>query len=138
MKTKYMTKRSKDSYLECLMVFPLISIKNDEHLAEASSIIDDLAATNMDQGKAEYFDALCDLIESYEDKHVEIEQSTPHEMLAHLIESRGMSQMQLSRETRISRSTISEILSGKDKISKRIANRLADYFEVSLDLFLRN
>lgn len=42
--TKYNLKgKSKDSYMECLVKFlPLRSIKNDEQLADAASVIDEL------------------------------------------------------------------------------------------------
>ena len=138
--TKYKLKgNSKDSYMECLVNFlPLRSIKNDEHLADATSVIDELISMNRDSGQDEYLDALTDLIEAYEDKNVEIEESTPSEMLSHLIEARGLTQAALAKNASVSKSTISEILSGKDRMSKRIAFRLADYFSVSPVLFLQN
>ena len=137
---KYKLKgNSKDSYMECLVKFlPLKSIKNDEHLAYASSVIDKLISMDRDSGQDEYLDALTDLIEAYENKNVEIEESTPSEMLSHLIEARELTQSALAKNAGVSKSTISEILSGKDRMSKRIAFRLADYFSVSPVLFLRD
>ena len=112
-------------------------IKNDEHLAYASETVDELISMDRDSGEDEYLDALTDLIEAYEDKNVEIGESTPSEMLSHLIEARGITQAALAREAGVSRSTVSEILAGKDRMSKRIAFKLADYFSVSAVLFLR-
>ena len=136
---KYKLKgKSKESYMKCLATFlPLTSIKNDEHLAYASNVVDKLISIDRDAGQDEYLDALTDLIEAYEDNNVEIEESMPHEMLAHLIEARGLTQAELAKNSRVSKSTISEILSGKDRISKRIAFKLADYFAVSPVLFLK-
>lgn len=136
--TKYKLKgKAKSSYMECLVKFlPLTSIKNDEHLAYASNIVDELISMERDSGKEEYLSALTDLIEAYEDANVEIEGSTPQEMLAHLIEARGLTQSALAEGAGVSKSTISEILSGKDRLSKRIAFRLADFFSVSPVLFL--
>ena len=138
--TKYKLKgKTKDSYMECLVKFlPLTSIRNDEHLAYASNIVDELIAMDRDSGQDEYLDALTDLIEAYEDSNVEIEESTPQEMLRHLIEARGITQATLAKNAGVSKSTISEILSGKDRVSKRIAFKLAGFFSVSPVLFLSN
>jgi HTH-type transcriptional regulator/antitoxin HigA len=137
--TKYKLKgKAKDSYMDCLVKFlPLTSIKNDEHLAYASAVVDELIAMDRDSGQEEYLDALTDLIEAYEDNHVEIEESTPQEMLKHLIAARGLTQSAVATSAGVSKSTISEILSGKDRVSKKIALKLADFFSVSPVLFLK-
>ena len=137
--TKYKLKgKAKDSYMNCLAKFlPLTSIKNDEHLSHASNVVDELIALDRDLGQEEYLDALTDLIEAYEDNHVEIEHSTPHEMLEHLIAARGLTQITVAKGAGVSKSTISEILSGKDRLSKRVAFKLADFFSVSPVLFLK-
>ncbi len=130
--------KSKDSYMECVSeILPLRSIKNDKHLAVASSVLDKLLSMDRDTGQDEYLDALTDLVEAYEDEHVHIDESTPSEMLAHLIEARGITQATVAKDAAISRSTVSEILGGKDKISKAIAFKLAGYFAVSPVLFLK-
>ena len=138
--TKYNLKgNSNDSYMECLVNFlPLRSSKNDEHLADAASVIAELISMDRSSGQDEFLDALTDLVKAYEDKNVKIEGSTPCEMLSHLIEARGLTQTALAKNANVSKSTISEILSGKDRVSKRIAFRLADYFSVSPVLFLRD
>ncbi len=125
--------------MECLVKFlPLISIKNDEHLAYASDVVDELISMDRDSGQDEYLDALTDLIEAYEDSNVEIGESTPQEMLRHLLDSRGITQVALATKAGVSKSTISEILSGKDRVSKRIAFKLAGFFSVSPVLFLHD
>ena len=138
MSTKYKLKgNSGSSYLECFSTFmPLTSIKDVNHLAYASKVVDELISMDRDAGEEEYLDALTDLIEAYEDKNVGIGKSSPSEVLAHLVESRAITQATLAKEAGISRSTVSEILSGKDKLSKRIALKLARYFDVSVGLFL--
>ena len=127
--TKYRLRgKAKESYMDCLVKFlPLTSIKNDEHLSHASSVVDKLIAMERDSGQDEYLYALTDLIEAYEDNNVEIEESTPRAMLKHLIEARGITQAALAENTGVSKSTISEILAGKDRLSKRVAFKLADF-----------
>ena len=51
-------------------------------------------------------------------------------MLRHLMEARGVTQAQLSRETHIPKSTISEVLAGKKPFSRQLIRKLADYFKV--------
>ena len=62
--TKYKLKgNSKNSYMACLVKFlPLRSIKNDEHLADATSVIDELTSMKRNSGQDEYLDALTDLV----------------------------------------------------------------------------
>lgn len=138
--TKYRLRgKAKDSYMDCFVKFlPLTSIKNDEHLAYASNVVDELIAMERDSGQDEYLAALTDLIEAYEDSNVEIEDSTPQEILNHLISARGLTQTAVAKSAGVSKSTISEILSGKDRLSKRIAFKLADFFSVSPVLFLKD
>ena len=106
--TKYKLKgKSKNSYMECLVKFlPLTSIKNQEHLAYATNVVDELISMNRDKGQDEYLDALTDLIEAFEDANVEIEGSTPQEMLAHLIESRGLTQISIDKKAHVSQLTM--------------------------------
>ena len=139
MSTKYkLTGNSKDTYMQCLVKFmPLTSIKNKGHLAYASEVVDELISMDRDDGEDEYLDALTDLIEAYEEKNVEFKESSVSGMLSHLISSRGITQAALAREAGISRSTVSEVLSGQDKVSKKIALKLAEYFDVSVALFLK-
>jgi HTH-type transcriptional regulator/antitoxin HigA len=54
-----------------------------------------------------YFDALSDLVASYEDEHYAIEPASDSDVLRHLMEAKGVTQAQLGRDTRIPKSTIS-------------------------------
>src|SRR5713101_8273973 len=132
MKTKFRLKEpGRDSYLELVMAFPLASIKSDEQLQEAQKVMDQLLArAELDNGEEMYLDALSDLVAAYEDEHYPIEPASDGEMLRHLMEAKGITQAQLSRDTRIPRSTISEILAGKKRFSRTIIRKLADFFKV--------
>ena len=65
-KTKFGLKgKSRDSYLELVLAFPLASITSDEHLEEAQEVMDRLLAKGrLDQGEKMYLDALSDLVAS--------------------------------------------------------------------------
>ena len=78
------------SHVELVLDFPLASIKSDEHLAEAQSVMDGLLARDTrDAGEETYLDALSDLVGSYEDEHHAFEPASDAEMLRHLMEARG-------------------------------------------------
>ena len=139
-KTKFGLKgKSRDSYLELVLAFPLASIKSDEHLEEAQDVMDRLLAKgHLDQGEEMYLDALSDLVAAYEDEHHAIKPASDVDMLRHLMEARGVSQVQLHRDTRIAKSTISEVLAGKRPFSRQMIRKLADYFKVDVSVLAAN
>lgn len=131
--------KSRDSYLELVLDFPLASIKSDKHLAEAQRIMDGLLSrAKLDDGEAMYLDALSDLVGSYEDEHHAIAPASDAEMLRHLMEAKGVSQIDLSHETGLPKSSISEVLAGKRNFSRQMIRKLADYFHVDVGLLAAN
>ena len=121
-KTKFRRKGpGRDSYLELVVAFPLASIKSDKQLQDAQHVMDQLLARGeLDQGEEMYLDALSDLVAAYEDEHYPIEPASDAEMMRHLMDAKGVTQAQLSRATTIPKSTISEILAGKKRFSRRM------------------
>jgi len=131
-KTKFRLKGpGRDSYLELVMAFPLASIKSDEQLQEAHKVMDLLLARGkLDKGEEMYLDALSDLVAAYEDEHYVIEPASDAELLRHLMEAKGVTQAQLSRDTAVPKSTLSEILAGKKPFSRQLIRKFAAYFRV--------
>jgi HTH-type transcriptional regulator / antitoxin HigA len=131
--------RVRDSYLELVEAFPLASIRSDAHLAAAQRVVDRLLAKGeLDAGEETYLDALSDSIGTYEDEHYPIEPASDADMLRHLLEAKGIKPAQLSRDTLIPKSTISEVLAGKKPFSRRIIRKLADYFNVDTSVLATN
>jgi HTH-type transcriptional regulator/antitoxin HigA len=131
--------KSRDSYMELVLDFPLASIKSDEHRAEAQRVIDKrLAHDTLDDGEEMYLDALSDLVASYEDGHHAIEPASDAEMLRHQMEAKEVTQVQLSRDTGLSKSTISEVLAGKKPFSRKMIHTLAGYFRVDIGILAAN
>ena len=127
--------KSRDSYMELVLDFPLASIKSDEHLAEAQRVMDRLLARgSLDDGAETYLDALSDLVGSYEDEHHAIAPASDSEMLRHLMDARGVSQTQLSSDI----ASISEVLSGKKNFSRQMIRKLAEYFRVDIGVLAAN
>ena len=139
-KTQFRLKgKSKDSYLQLVLDFPLASIKSKNHLDEAQRAMDRLLAQGkLDEGEATYLDALSDLVGAYEDEHYAISPASDADMLRHLMDAKGVSQIRLSRETGLPKSTISEVLSGKKSFSRQMIRRLADYFDVDVGVLATN
>jgi HTH-type transcriptional regulator/antitoxin HigA len=75
------------------------------------------------------------LIQDFEDKHYELKASTPRGILIELMEARGVKQNKLW-ELFGSKGTASEVLSGRRSISKANAKKLAEFFNVSAELFI--
>ncbi len=139
-KTKFGLKgKERDAYLDLVQVFPLASIKSDEHLEAAQEVMDQLLAKGeLDDGEEMYLDALSDLVATYEDEHYVIAPASDADMLRHLMEAKGVTQAQLSRETGISKSTISEVLAGKKSFSRQMIRKFVDYFRVDVSVLAAN
>lgn len=78
---------------------------------------------------------LATLIQDFEEKHYKPKDATPLEVLHHLMDARGLKPTDLW-ELFGSKGIASEVLNGKRGISKTQAKRLAEFFEVSAELFI--
>ncbi len=131
--------KSRGSYLALVEALPLASIKSDTHLAAAQKVMDRLLAKGkLERGESIYLEALSDLVASYEDQHHSIKPCSDADLLRHLMEAKGVSQSQLSQDTAIAKSAVSELLSGKKPFSRKIMRKLAAYFEVDVSLLALN
>ena len=129
----------RERYLELVAEFPLTSIKSEAHLSAAQLAMDRLLAKGqLSEGETMYLDALSDLVAAYEDAHHAIPPASDADMLRHLMEAKGVTQSQLSGETHIAKSTISEILHGKRAISRPMIRKLAEYFRVDISVLAAN
>ncbi|HVA45572.1 MAG TPA: helix-turn-helix domain-containing protein [Pirellulales bacterium] len=129
----------RDRYLELVSAFALTSVKSEEQLAAAQRVIDRLLARGeLGEGEIAYLDALSDLVAAYEDEHHAVPTASDADMLRHLMEAKGISQTQLSHDTRIAKSTISEILRGKKAFSRSMIRKLAEYFKVDITVLAAN
>jgi HTH-type transcriptional regulator / antitoxin HigA len=131
--------RTRDSYLDLVIAFPLASINSDQQLAAAQAVMDRLLAQGkLNAGEVLYLDALSDLVASYEDRHHAIDPSSDADMLRHLIKAKGVTQADLSRDAGISKSSVSEVLAGKKPFSRQMIRKLAVYFKVDASVLAGN
>jgi HTH-type transcriptional regulator/antitoxin HigA len=127
------------SYLRLVRAFPLRPIRTEEELDRAIEVIDSLLdRDDLDAAEADYLDVLGDLVERYEAEHDPIEEASDADMLAHLIDAKGVTQADVARGTRIAVSTISEVLSGKRTLNRAHIAKLARYFGVDPATFSFN
>lgn len=123
-------------YLDLVSRFPLRPIEREEELDAAIAVVDLLLAKRrLSKDEDDYLDVLGDLIHKYEKSAHPIEPASDAEMLKHLLESRDLSQTELHEATGIAISTISAILNGKRRLSRRHIAALSAYFHVSADSF---
>ncbi len=125
------------SYYKLINKFPLIEIKNEKHLDEATEILHSLIdKTDRDRGEEDYLTVLTNLIEGYEDEHYPIEGATPAEILGFLVEEHGLSQTELAKKTGIAQSTLSSLISGTRTPTTEHVVTLAKFFHVGAEAFL--
>ena len=126
---------TQDEYVELVRAFPLVSIRDDEHLAEALSVIDRL--TDLPQRSAAedaYLGALTDLVETYESAHVQFPPISGVEALRYLMTENGLSQADLVPIFGAP-SIVSEVLSGKCRLALAHIRKLAGYVGLPADAF---
>jgi HTH-type transcriptional regulator / antitoxin HigA len=98
-------------YLDLIRSFPLRPIRSETELDRAETMLHQLLdAPSLSAPEQGYLEILGNLIEEYETKAHSIEPLPPHQMLARSIESKGVTQTEVSRATGIPGSTISELI----------------------------
>ena len=116
--------------------WPRVIATAEEHerlLAEVEKLMDKGERRSAEEDVA--LDLMVRLIKDYEEEHHRLPDPSPHEMLAYLMEKRGLKQADLVPIFR-SRGYVSDVVNGKRAISKAHAKQLADFFQVSADIFI--
>jgi HTH-type transcriptional regulator/antitoxin HigA len=123
-------------YLALVRAFPLVSIRDDAHLAEALAVVDRLVEQPQRSVAEEaYLGALTDLVETYEDAHVAVPPTSGVEAVRSLMEENGLSQADLVPLFGTP-SVVSEVLAGKRQLALTHIRRLAAYFGLPADVFI--
>jgi len=113
-------------------------IKTEEENERALAIVESL----LEKGEGKLtpeedalLELLADLIHDFEEKAYPIPKSEPHEMVAFLLEQRGLAAKDLWPVVG-SKSRVSEILAGKRQMTKEQAKKVAEFFHVGVELFV--
>ncbi|HEV2235491.1 MAG TPA: hypothetical protein VGR57_02415 [Ktedonobacterales bacterium] len=124
------------AYLGLVRAFPLISIRNEEQWREALEIVSGLMSKpDLSTAEEAYLSALADLIETFENTRVHIPPISGLDALRYLMEENGLAQADLVPEFGTA-SIVSEVLSGKRRLSLRHIQRLAARFGLPADVFM--
>jgi HTH-type transcriptional regulator/antitoxin HigA len=111
-------------------------IETEEEYDRALAIAEQLTfAKNRTPEQKALHKLLVTLIEVYETENYPMDESTPYEILQHLMEVSGTRQADLVGVIGSS-GVVSEVVNGKRSISKSQAKILGDYFKVSPSLFI--
>ena len=109
--------------------------ENDRALAMVESLMEK-GERNVTPEESELLDLITNLIRDYEAKvRPPRGKSKPHEMVAFLLEQRGLAPKDLW-DVVGSKSRVSEILAGKRSMTKDQAKKLAEFFHVGVGLFI--
>ena len=113
-------------------------IKSEDENNRMLAIIEELMSKG-ENGVTPEEDALLelliDLVHDFEEKRYPLPSSPPHQMVAFLLEQRGLKPKDLW-EAIGSKGRVSEILSGNRAISKDQAKKLAAFFHVGVQVFI--
>lgn len=117
-------------------VLPRVIATDREHermLAEAEKLMDKGEHRSAEEDAA--LELMVRLIKDCEEEHHPLPDPSPHEMLAYLMEKRGLKQADLVPIFR-SRGCVSDVINGKRAISKAHARQLAKFLKVCADVFI--
>jgi HTH-type transcriptional regulator / antitoxin HigA len=122
-----------------MQVLPAV-ITNEEELDRMTEEVNRLMTKGIKQNglspeEERLLDLLTKLIEDYEDEHYPFEESSPNEILKFLMEQQDLKQADLLPIFGSS-GIASEVVNGKRSISKNQAKKLAEFFHVSVELFI--
>jgi HTH-type transcriptional regulator / antitoxin HigA len=134
---------SRGSYIDLLnqdQIIPKIIETHEEYeqfLAVAERLISKKKIRTPEE--TVLFRLLVKLIRDYEEETYSLKewsQTAPHEFLQHLMEARGMKQVDLVGILSPSKGLVSSIVNGKRQISKTQAKKLGDIFNISPSVFI--
>jgi HTH-type transcriptional regulator / antitoxin HigA len=117
-------------------VLPRVISTEEEHermLAQVEKLMDKGERRTAEEDAV--LDLMVRLITAYEEECYLLRNFSPRDMLLYLMEQRGLRQADLLPIFK-SRGYASDVVNGKRAISKTHARRLAEYFQVSVDLFI--
>jgi HTH-type transcriptional regulator/antitoxin HigA len=124
-------------YLALIKSFPLRPIHNEQELHRAETVLHHLLdAASLTEPEQDYLLILGNLIEEYEAEAHPVEPLPPHEMLAGLIEAKGVTQTEVAHATKIPVSTISELLARKRDFNVSHVEKLCAYFGLGPSAFI--
>jgi HTH-type transcriptional regulator / antitoxin HigA len=134
---------NRDSYIDLLdryEIYPKI-IETQQEYDQFLAVTENLLSKRSSRTETEttLFLLLVKLIRDYEEETYALQdwmQTPAHEFLQHLMEGRGLKQVELGEALGLSKGHISAIVNGKREISKAQAKKLGEFFNISASAFI--
>lgn len=124
-------------YMALINEWPLRPITSDEELEAATERARQLHRRgDLNDDETAYVDVLLALVMQYEEEHHPIPDASDVEVLQMLIDSNSLAQNELAAKTGIAVSTLSAILTGRRRMTRKHIEALAEFFHVSPAVFL--
>ena len=134
---------SRNNYIDLLNHYEISPkiIETQQEYEQFLAATENLLSKRKNRTDAEnaLFLLLVKLIRDYEEKTYSLQewmQTKPHEFLQHLMEGRGMKQVELVEAIGLNKGLVSAIVNGKREISRATAKKLGEYFNVSPAAFI--
>lgn len=123
-------------YSELLSKYQPRIITSEQENEQFLAIIEELlSCDHLTPEEDAVLELLVRLIEDFEDKHYQINTSTPHSRLLHLIQARSIDKADLVKILG-SKEITEQVVNGQREITKEQAQALGVFFEVKPNLFL--
>lgn len=126
--------RSWRTLQDCTGLGPIRNEADFERMQSLANVLADEMGDDHAHPLYSLFEIVVDMIERWEEEHVEIAPAPPHEVLRHLLEANNLKQKDLADIA--SQALVSDILAGRRAISKRLAKLLAARFRVDVSAFI--
>ena len=112
-------------------------IRTEEEKDRVLALVEKLMAKgdSLTLEEGELLRLLGKLIADFEEEFYHLEDAAPHEVLKELMDARGLKQGDVGQLLG-SKGRVSEVINGKRAISKAQAKALAEFFHVSVELFI--
>jgi HTH-type transcriptional regulator / antitoxin HigA len=111
-------------------------IKTEEENENFLEIVEELlSCQNLAPEEDVLLELLVRLIEDFEEKHYQLNVSTPNSRLLHLMEARSLQKSDLV-EILGSSEIVDQVINGKLKLTQEQANALGEFFHVDSSLFV--
>jgi HTH-type transcriptional regulator / antitoxin HigA len=129
-----------EDYLRLIRQLPLWPIESAavyrRGLALANELLTKKARSGkLSRGEAGYLSVLVELVEKYEKAQFPRRGVGDGEMLAHLIDARGVTHVQVERDTGVAAPTISAVIAGRRRLTRDQIGKLSAYFHVTATVF---
>jgi HTH-type transcriptional regulator / antitoxin HigA len=126
-------------YQSLLLDFTPRPIRTEGEYRRAMRQIDQLMKSErLSRAEGQLLELLATLVEDYESAEYPTPKVSQSDLLAHLIDAKGVSQAELARQTGLPSSVITNVLKGRRGISQANIVRLARYFHVSPTAFMND